>query len=113
MEATRSVERVADEWSERCKFYSSWHQMERQPQHAELLAFGQDAVRHALERLRGGDHWIGWSVLLTELVGWSPYQPKVEGGFAKFDVHEQAEKWLEWGRENGHVQGPTLPAATP
>jgi len=95
-------DKLADEWRDGTAHHSFWHMSAAHPAHATLLAF-EGAVPLVLRRLTV-DESINWSFLLCELTGEHPeYEPKREGGFAKFDVHELAEAWLRWGVRRGHL----------
>ena len=91
-------EYLAREWYSGVSIHSGWHQMRKHPTAQRIVDLGESVVPCLIHKLKT-DKWIGWSHLLKEITKFSPYQPVVENGFAKINVYEYANAWIEWGKD--------------
>lgn len=85
-------DRLADEWEDGRPRGADIAQMTAHPAHQAIIAMGEPAIPHILDRLAAKpDHWF---VALHAISGASPIAPENRGRFK-----EMTAAWLKWGQE--------------
>lgn len=79
---------LADEWERKTGHLSNFSAMCRMPEFAQLVAFGEQAVPWAIERMGETDH--RWIMVLDEILGEGPYYEN--SGRMRLIIAE----WKDW-----------------
>jgi hypothetical protein len=66
-----------------------------------IIAMGEDVATFILRDLQDKPSLLVWA--LPEITGENLAPPRKEDGFLKWNLDEQIEAWLRWGREKGLV----------
>lgn len=89
-------DRLAAEWEAGRPRGADIAQMTAHPAYQGIIAMGEPAVPHILDRLAAKpDHWF---VALHAISGASPVAPENRGRFK-----EMTADWLKWGQEQGYL----------
>ena len=90
-----AFDRLAAEWEAGRPRGADIAQMTAHPAYQRIIAMGEPAVPHILDRLAAKpDHWF---VALHAITGASPVAPENRGRFK-----EMTAAWLQWGQEQGY-----------
>ena len=87
-----------DTWLRETAWYSSISSITRHPNFAEVISFGDLAIKFILQRLDGGEVRIHWFPVLKHLTHTDPVPPDERGV-----VNRMAQRWLDWGRIQGYL----------
>lgn len=94
---------MAHVWSTGCCSFMG-HVRSSSVTYSQIIAFGMKAVPEILEFMKNGHRGMNVMLLLWDITKETPYQPEQSGGFAKFNVKECSEAWLDWGRKKGFTK---------
>jgi hypothetical protein len=95
--------RLQAEWDKGTAHHSSPSIIMGHPAMRGIVAMGDEVVPVILRVLEAGKDDMGLVWALREITGERIAPPAVVGGFAKWDLPEQVNAWLQWGREKGLV----------
>ncbi len=94
--------RLRREWEEATAHHSNPAIIMSHPAMRAIISLGEPVVPVILHQLgTAGDLGLIWA--LHEITGENVAPPTVERGFAKWNLSEQVEAWLQWGRKKGLV----------
>jgi hypothetical protein len=89
------VRRLAEEWRNETRFYSSIVRITSHPDYQRIIGMGPSAIPYVLEQLRAyPGHWFAALDALTQ--GENPASEAESMEAAR-------EAWLVWGREKGYL----------
>jgi hypothetical protein len=86
--------------------------------YAEIMQYGRTAlpgIFRGMYNKRVNNRYSSMAVmlLLMDIVKESPYEPEVEGGFAKYTVADADDAWLNWGYKHGYLNKDECPPVSP
>jgi hypothetical protein len=91
--------RLAAQWKADTLVLSDPSKIMGHPAMRAIIAMGEAVVPIILRDLQAELSLMVWA--LPEITGQNLAPPKIEGGFVKWNVAAQVEKWLQWGRAKG------------
>lgn len=87
-------ERLADQWLEETKYFSSISDIISHPAHMRIIGMGRQAIPWILRRLKQRTELWFWA--LSSIADEDPVTEDIRG-----NVQEMRRSWLDWEQRNG------------
>lgn len=90
------VQKLLDQWDENIQYFSDPGSMMADQCYRKLIPYGTEVVEEIMRRMRLGQFYFNYFLLLRRLCNFDPVPPQIHG-----KVQEMGFRWIEWW-ENRH-----------